>query len=201
MMAEEEKWEFRPAPVRVDPFYDREKVISVDRAIANRPTEIVPGVLPGPVQAGDQRSELLAMATIESARIEALIAGRKYEEAVRTCESAIKRLERFADDAQIAKSIARIKVYLDQASEALIRAEAQASFDKLGLVIQGIRCAEAGSRLAIVMDEPRAVGVNDRARDCVIINIDTDRVDFRYHYKGRRFEFPRYVGEVGSASK
>jgi len=29
----------------------------------------------------------------------------------------------------------------------------------------------------------------------VIINIDTDRVDFRYHYKRQRFEFPRYVGE------
>ena len=61
--------------------------------------------------------------------------------------------------------------------------------------------AEASSRLAIIAGEARAVGVNDRAKDCVIINIDTDRVDFRYHYKGRRFEFPRYVGEDGSASK
>ena len=199
LMAIEEQWEFVPPPMRVDPFYDREKIIAVDLAISTRPIEGAGGeAQSGQPKPSDQRAELLAMAASESQRIESLIANRKYEEAVRTCEAAIKRLERFAEDAEIAKAMARIKVFNDQASEAIIRIEAQGAFDKLGLKIEGIMWAEAGNRLAIVAGEPRAAGVNDRTKDCVIINIDSDRVDFRFHYKGRRFEFPRYVGEDGS---
>ena len=89
----------------------------------------------------------------------------------------------------------RIATARDQADDALTRDEAQAQFDGLALKIEGILWAESGTRLAIITGEARALGVNERVKDCVIINIDTDRVDFRFHYKRKRFEFPRYVGE------
>ena len=77
--------------------------------------------------------------------------------------------------------------------------EAQAKFDALDLKIEGILWSPEGS-LAVINGEPRARAVNERVKDCVIINIDTNRVDFLFHYNRRRFEFQRYVGEDAKAS-
>ena len=61
--------------------------------------------------------------------------------------------------------------------------------------------AQSGSRLVILAGEAKALGINERVKDCVIINIDSDRVDFRFHFKRKRFEFPRYVGEEVKVAK
>lgn len=204
LVAEEEGWEFRPAVGRIDPFYDREAMLKIDRAIRSQALVELNG--PAPVSPGGQRQEILAWAVVELQRIESLVVQRHYEDALKIADAALKRLDRFAAESDIAQVLSRISVFRGQALEALIRNEAQAAFDALGLRIDGILWTESAARLAIVRGEPRAVGVNDRVRDCTVINIDTDRVDFRFHYKSaraeksRRFEFPRYVGEESKSS-
>jgi hypothetical protein len=206
LIAEEEQWEFRPPVGRVDPFFDREAVMRIDRAIKQIQTE-TPGTPSGKPDTSRDVSDALAWATTEVDRIEALVGQRHFEDALKSTEAATKRLDRFANEAGVDKVIVRLKVFRDQALEALIRNEAQAAFDALALRIDGILWAENGTRLAIMRGEPRAVGVNDRVKDCTVINIDTDRVDFRFHYRSsrseqsRRFEFPRYVGEDSKSSK
>ena len=74
-----------------------------------------------------------------------------------------------------------------------MRDEAQAAFDNLKIRILGILWSQDGARLVLIDGENRAMGVNDRIKDTVIVNIDQDRVDFRFHYNRRRFEFPCYV--------
>lgn len=205
LIAEEEQWEFRPPVGRIDPFFDRESVLRIDRAIKAIQTE-TPGVTTGKPDYSRDVSDALAWATQEVERIESLVGQRHYEDALKSTEAATKRLDRFAAEPGVDKVIVRLKVFRDQALEALIRNEAQAAFDALALRIDGILWAENGTRLAIMRGEPRAVGVNDRVKDCTVINIDTDRVDFRFHYRSsrseqsRRFEFPRYVGEDSKSS-
>ena len=93
-----------------------------------------------------------------------------------------------------------MKRYRAQAEEAKIFEEAQEKFDALGLRVEGILWSPVGS-LAVINGEPRARAINERVKDCVIINIDTNRVDFLFHYNRRRFEFQRYVGEEVVANK
>ncbi|MCK6490172.1 MAG: hypothetical protein L6R48_17945 [Planctomycetes bacterium] len=206
LIAEEEQWEFRPPVGRIDPFFDREAVLRIDRAIKQIQADS-PGTPSGKPDTSRDVSDALAWATAELDRIESLVAQRHFEDALKSTEAAAKRLDRFANEAGVDKVIVRLKVFRDQALEALIRNEAQAAFDALALRIDGILWAENGTRLAIMRGEPRAVGVNDRVKDCTVINIDTDRVDFRFHYRSsrseqsRRFEFPRYVGEDSKSSK
>ena len=120
--------------------------------------------------------------------------GRKWDDALKYCELDLKKLQSHGDDPQIAAIIEKIKRYQTQAEEAKIYEEAQAKFDALNLRIEGILWSATGS-LAVISGEPRARAINDRVKDCVIISIDTNRVDFLYHYNRRRFEFQRYVGE------
>lgn len=199
----EEQWTFDPKPNRNDIFYDREKYLEVLREISTRN-----GLGSGPssltVEAAAGKSDqadAILLAGQEQARIETLMVQRKYEEAKNSAEKTAKMLERFADVPEIIRILARIKTYQDQAEDALTRDEAQAVFDALAFKIQGILWAQSGARLVILEGESRALGINERVKDCVIINIDSDRVDFRFHYKRKRFEFPRYVGEEVRASK
>ena len=150
---------------------------------------------PPSTAAVNPNADALVYAAAEQMRIESMVSAKKYEEAIGASELALKRLEKNADLPEIQAAMARIVTFRDQADEALTRNEAQAQFDSLGLKIEGILWSETGTRLAILQGESRAVGVNERIKDCVVINIDTDRVDFRFHYKRKRFEFPRYVGE------
>ena len=192
---QEAKWSFEPNVNRVDPFYDREAVLRVEldiRTAQEKETQVA-----GPT--ANPNSDILAYAKDEQARIEGLVAAKKYDEVMRSAETALKRLEKNQDLPEIQLAISRISTFRDQADDAITRNEAQAQFDALGFKVQGVLWSESGNRLVILAGEPRAYGVNERVKDCVIINIDTDRVDFRFHYKRKRFEFPRYVGEDSKA--
>lgn len=190
--AQEDKWVFEPPVARVDPFFDREVVLRLEAEF--RQQQQKENSDSGQPQL-DPNKDIIVYANGEQARIESLMAGKKFDEAMKAADIALKRLEKHADLPEVQAAMTRITTYRDQADEAITRNEAQEQFDALGLKIEGILWSEGGSRLAIIAGESRAIGVNERVKDCVIINIDTDRVDFRFHYKRKRFEFPRYVGE------
>jgi hypothetical protein len=196
---EEEKWIFEPISNRVDVFADMETRLHLEVAgVAAQST--VPG---SSVEAPTNQSkidELIEWGAKEADRVEGLILVRKWDETIAACDNAVKTLEKYQSNAPVADLIERFKRYSTQAVEAKIYEEAQAKFDALGLKIEGILWSPEGS-LAVVGGEPRALKINDRAKDCVIINIDTNRVDFLFHYNRRRFEFQRYVGEVANASR
>jgi hypothetical protein len=124
----------------------------------------------------------------------------KWEEAMKRCDGVIRGLQKYEENEAVRKEIERVKGFRTQAEEAKIREEAQAKFDALDLRIEGILWSPEQS-LAVISGEPRARGINERVKDCVIINIDTNRVDFLFHYNRRRFEFQRYVGEQSKDPK
>ena len=196
-MAQEEKWVFEPPTTRTDPFFDRENVLKLEADIKQQQQDNdLQNKTPANTKGGD---DAIAFSQAEQERIGSLMANKRYDEVMKSADTTLKILEKHADLPEVQAAATRITTYRDQAEEALTRNEAQEQFDALGLRIEGILWSEGGSRLAIIAGEPRAVGVNERVKDCVIINIDTDRVDFRFHYKRKRFEFPRYVGEDGSS--
>ncbi|MBA2482629.1 MAG: hypothetical protein H0V44_18355 [Planctomycetes bacterium] len=188
-LTEEEKWVFQPTPGRPDVFYDFEQYLMAVKAIQ----EPVQDQGTRKVEPGADNPREYAKQSIQ--HIEDAMSQRNWIEAIRTADIAIRKLQANTEDAEMVKFVATIKGYRDQAQDAQTRDEAQAAFDGLGLKVVGIMWSETGTRLALIAGEPRALGINDRVKDCVIINIDTDRVDFRYHFKRKRFEFPRYVGE------
>ena len=190
---QEGAWKFSPHVGRVDTFYDGEQVLAVSNELAKKGT---PEDEPELGKMVDNNSDVIAFALQEQTKIETLISARKYDETIRSANAALKRLERHTDVPEVRKAATRIGSYREQADDALTRNEAQLAFDSLGFKIEGILWSEAGQRLVILTGESRALGINDRVKDCVIINIDTDRVDFRFHHKRKRFEFPRYVGET-----
>jgi hypothetical protein len=190
---QEGAWRFSPRIGRVDTFYDGEQVLGIAKELAKK---VAPTDEPEPGKTVDNNADLIAFALQEQTKIETLISARKYDETIRNADTALKRLERHTDVPEVRKAATRIGSYREQADDALTRNEAQSAFDSLGFKIEGILWSEAGQRLVILAGESRALGINDRVKDCVIINIDTDRVDFRFHHKRKRFEFPRYVGET-----
>jgi hypothetical protein len=197
---DEEKWTFEPAAGRLDVFNDLEERIKIETDLSNTPS----GETVGPAVIAPSGKEKVDAAiewgAKEAERVESLILVRKWDETIQACDNAIKNLEKYQANTPVAELMERFKRYRTQADEAKIYEEAQAKFDALGLKIEGILWSPEGS-LAVIGGEPRALKINDRAKDCVIINIDTNRVDFLFHYNRRRFEFQRYVGEVGNASR
>ncbi len=189
-LADEEKWTFDPQVTRQDVFYDLEFIL----AQQNVDSQVVKPGDPNKIK-GNEIEELRVWAKGELARVEGFVLGRKWDDALKATETDIKSLQSKAgDDATIAQIIDKLKRYHSQAEEAKIYEEAQAKFDALGLRIDGILWSPSGS-LAVIRGEPRARAINERVKDCVIINVDTNRVDFLFHYNRRRFEFQRYVGE------
>jgi hypothetical protein len=196
-LAEEEKWSFEPAVNRQDIFYDLEDILQSQLSTVAEGQKNDGGARPP----GDEIDALREWAKRELARVESFIFERKWDDALKATEVDIKKLQpRVGDDATIAQITEKLKRYRDQAEEAKIFEEAQAKFDSLGLRVEGILWSPAGS-LAVISGEPRARAINERVKDCVIINIDTNRVDFLFHYNRRRFEFQRYVGEEVTAKK
>lgn len=196
-LAIEEKWIFEPSDQRQDIFYDLEVIL------ANQLGETESGQKSDQVARapGDEIEALREWAKGELSRVESFIFERKWDEAIKVTEAGIKKLQpRVGDDAIIEQITDKMKRYKVQAEEAKIFEEAQGKFDALGLRVEGILWSPAGS-LAVISGEPRARAINERVKDCVIINIDTNRVDFLFHYNRRRFEFQRYVGEDATSKK
>ena len=188
-MTEEEEWRFNPGEDRADPWYDYPTELRLnaaaanDNAVTNNTTTVAP-------------LDPMILFRQEKDKIISLLQAHKYAEVVNLAENSLHRASLMPDQSpDVQRLVVEITGYRDQAQSALVRDEAQASFDALDLQVEGIMWSESGNRLALIAGEPKALGVADRVKDCVIINIDTDRVDFRYHYKRQRFEFPRYVGE------
>jgi hypothetical protein len=194
-LAEEERWTFDPPVNRQDIFYDLEALL-----LTQAGTDLSkPGTGQGPRGPTDDIAALREWAKSELSRVESFIFERKWDDALKATETDLKKLQpRVGEDSTIAQITEKLKRYRAQAEEAKIFEEAQAKFDALGLRVEGILWSPAGS-LAVISGEPRARAINERVKDCVIINIDTNRVDFLFHYNRRRFEFQRYVGEDAAA--
>ncbi|MBA3684401.1 MAG: hypothetical protein H0W72_04085 [Planctomycetes bacterium] len=202
---EEEKWQFEPPLERSDVFEDIEKRYELEAKLREQQTQLVEtGPKPSgnnPAPTGQDVQDAVRWGGLEVEAIETYILARKWDEAMARCDSAVKRLAKFESHEAVRDLIERIKRFRSQAEEAKAYEEAQAKFDALNLKIEGILWSPEGS-LAVISGEPRARAINDRVKDCVIINIDTNRVDFLFHHNRRRFEFQRYVGEdAKSAAK
>lgn len=198
---DEEKWVFDPPAGRIDAFQDIEARLAIEADLQSTPTNVGQGPAPVPIDNGQEKvDQAIEWGAKEAERVESMILVRKWDETIQACDNAVKNLDKYQSNAPVAELIERFKRYRTQAEEAKIYEEAQAKFDALGLKIEGILWSPEGS-LAVISGEPRALKINDRAKDCVIINIDTNRVDFLFHYNRRRFEFQRYVGEVAHSTR
>lgn len=204
LIAEEEKWVFRPTVGRGDVFVDLEALLKIEKQlqIAQREQRQVGSQtrLAEQPQNSDV-DQLVLWARAEEVRVRSAVAGRRYEEAIKVADGAVKPLEPHLAKPEVAAVVVSIRTYRAQAEEAKVRDDAQLAFDALKLRILGVLWSQDGARMALVDGENRALVVNDRVKDCVIINIDQDRVDFRFHFGRRRFEFPVYVEQMTARSK
>jgi hypothetical protein len=205
LVAEEEKWVFRPTVGRSDVFVDMEALLTAQKKqkmqIAEQERKQATGAKPGGQPEGSDVDKLVAWARGEESRIRQSVAARRFEEAMRIADAALKPLEAQIANPSVAPVIVSIRTYRAQAEEAKVRDDAQAAFDALKIRVLGVLWSQDGLRLAIIDGENRAVSVNDRVRDCPVINIDQDRVDFRFVFNRRRFEFPVFVEQSGSATR
>lgn len=204
LVAEEEKWQFTPTVGRQDVFVDIEQLFRSQKQVRLQNQAPDPSgrpLRPGEQPTGADVDQLLSWARGEEQRVKSAVAGRRYDEAMKVADGAIKPLEPHLSRADVSAVVVSIRTYRAQAEEAKVRDDAQAAFDSLHLKVLGVLWSQDGARMAILDGETRALAVNDRVKDCVIINIDQDRVDFRYHFGRRRFEFPVYVDQVTARSQ
>lgn len=198
---EEEKWRFHPTN-RPDIFIDLVQALSIDRAYQDAEAKSQESRATGPVEPGgrpaaDDIAAMIEWGRSEERRVQTMVAEKRYDEAIRAADAALKNLDAKADKPEVQTVIAAIRGFREQADDAKTRNDAQAAFDSLSIAIKGILWSEnAAKRLVIIEGADRALAPNDRFKDCVIVAIDTDRVDFRFHYKRKRFEFPRYVKDA-----
>lgn len=197
LIAEEERWTFRPTINRPDVFIDLESMLSAQQQAKIRANEVkkTAGVGRGADQphGATDVEQLVAWGKSEEARVRQFVAARQYEEAMRAADNALKSLEPLIARPEVSSIIVSIRTYRAQAEEAKIRDDAQNAFEALKIRVLGVLWSQDGQRMTIVDGENRALSVNDRVKDCVVINIDQDRVDFRFVFGRRRFEFPVYV--------
>ncbi len=198
LLDEQKKWSFEPT-VRADIFVDLEELRKLQAKTEKGAGDASQaGHAPNP---GVIREKTIDWAKQEVGRVEGFILARKWEDAIKVCDNATKVLARFSDDEEVNRVIERLKHYQVQADEAKTYEEAQAKFDALGLKVEGILWDPQKGSMAVIGGEGRALRLNDRVKDCVIINIDTNRVDFLFHFNRKRFEFQRFVGEDVKATK
>lgn len=199
LIAEEERWSFRPAINRSDVFIDLESLLSAQLQAKIRANEVKKTAAAG--RGADQPhgstdvEQLIAWGKSEEARVRQFVAARQYEEAMRAADNALKSLEPLIARPEVSSIIVSVRTYRAQAEEAKIRDDAQNAFEALKIRVLGVLWSQDGQRMTIVDGENRALSVNDRVKDCVVINIDQDRVDFRFVFGRRRFEFPVYVDQ------
>lgn len=202
LVAEEERWIFRPAIGRPDVFIDMETLLTAQAQAKSKETEVKRAPVGGrgtdQPQGSNDIEQLITWGRTEEVRIRQLVAARKYEDAMKAADNALKPLEPFLSKPEISSIIVSIRTYRAQAEEAKVRDDAQAAFEALKIRVLGVLWSQDGQRMTIVDGENRALSVNDRVKDCVVINIDQDRVDFRFVFGRRRFEFPVYVDQSRS---
>lgn len=127
---------------------------------------------------------------------------RKWEKVIKLCDKHLaelnKHIETFPDSQHLKNVKQRIRNHKIQAEEKRRYELAKAEFDALGVVVEGIIWSAEGESLAIINDEPVALGVNDKVRNdaAVIVNIDSNRVDFMIVQDANTFHFQRYIGEA-----
>jgi hypothetical protein len=194
LMAPEEKWIFDPMTGRPDIFIDLEAEMNLKLMIIDAEKGEDGD---GPIAPIDPHDKNWSKQQME--RVESCIVAKKWDEAMKICDVSIKTLKKKPDDEDVRQDIDKFTRYFTQAEEAKTYEEAQQKFDALDLQIEGILWSPEGS-LAVINGEPRALGRDERVKDCVILTIDTNRVDFLFIYKRRRFEFQRYVGEESKAN-
>lgn len=205
LIAEEEKWIFRAPVGREDVMIDKEaQLIAIAKGPGNAPPPKPPG--PGGTERpGDpttsEPDQILAWAKAEEERVRQAAAARRWDEGLKTADAALKTLEPHIAKPAVAAVVVSIRTYRGQIEEAKIRDDAQAAFEGLKIQVLGVLWSQDGMRLAIIQGENRALAVNDRVKDCPVINIDQDRVDFRFVYGRRRFEFPVYVDQSAGGKK
>lgn len=202
LIAEEEKWQFRAPIGRPDVLIDREAELVALHQLKVKEGEIKrakPTGRPGDQPQGSDIEQLVAWGRAEEERVRSAVAARKYEDAMKAADAALKALEPHIARAEVAAVVVSIRTYRAQAEEAKIRDDAQAAFEALKIQVLGVLWSQDGMRMAIIEGENRALSVNDRVKDCAVINIDQDRVDFRFVFGRRRFEFPVYVDQAARA--
>ena len=120
-----------------------------------------------------------------------------WERAIDVCNTYIAQLSRYQesypDSRVLAQSLKWIRASLVTAEEKRIYEQAREHFEKLDLKIEGIIWSTDSPSLAIISGADGALGVNERIKDCVIKNIDTNRVDFMFPFMQRRFHFQLYL--------
>lgn len=193
-------WVFRPPLKRRDIFYDLEEIYSAENALAasqrerNEPTG---SDIDQSFVEVDTIDEAIQQAGILLQKTETAIGGRRWVEAMQTADNGIALLTRLSDeqgrDQRVRDLLDRLTRYRVQAEDAKLYEEAKAEFTGLGLSVQGIMWSADQPSSAIISGE--AHGLQDRVKNCLIVNIDTNRVDFMYVYKRRQYEFQRYIGD------
>jgi hypothetical protein len=202
LIAEEEKWVFRRVIGRPDVFVDLEAQLVAQRQAKTQSVEVkrpLPSGKPGEQPQPSDIEQLVAWARGEEERVRQMVAARRYEEAMKTADGSLKLLEPHLARPDVAPVVVSIRTYRAQAEEAKIRDDAQNAFENLKIKVLGVLWSQDGMRMAIIDGENRALSVNDRVKDCAVINIDQDRVDFRFVFGRRRFEFPVYVDQLARA--
>jgi len=202
LIAEEEKWTFHAPINRPDVFIDLEALMVAQAQAKVQASEVKRTQQTGKSGEQPQGSDIDKLVTwghAEEERVRLLVAARRYEEAMKAADSTLKLLEPHIGRPDVAPTVVSIRTYRAQAEEAKIRDDAQAAFEALKIRVPGVLWSQDGLRMAIVDGENRALSVNDRVKDCALINIDQDRVDFRFVFGRRRFEFPVYVDQPDRA--
>jgi len=197
LVAEEEKYIFRAPVGRPDVMIDREaELLLLKKGSVDPKKDPRKDPKNNPeTGTGTEEGQLLTWAKAEEERVRQAVTARRFDEAMKMADSALKVLDAHIARPEVAAVVVSIRTYRQQAEEAKIRDDAQAAFEGLKIRVLGVLWSQDGMRMAIIQGENRALTVNDRVKDCPVINIDQDRVDFRFVYGRRRFEFPVYVDQ------
>lgn len=125
--------------------------------------------------------------------------GQKWQQVMSDCTDYLRELKgyeaQYPDSEIIANAIHRVRNYKIQAEEKYRYELAKAEFDALNILIEGIIWSAEGDSLALINDEAKAVGVNDKVRNdaAVVVSIDRNRVDFMVVQDATNFHFQRYI--------
>lgn len=132
-------------------------------------------------------------------RIRELFNAEQWDNVLRLIDRRMEQVEHHVgahpESRALEINLTRIRNFRLQAQERKDYEEARQQFLALGIVVEGIIWDADGESMVIIKGEPRALGLNQRLRGCVITGIDTNRVDFRYSYRRRQYHFQRYIGE------